>query len=244
MPHQTARHCGLAHRGLSSCTYGYNSPLKYTDPSGHVAVCITCPPSRGYRPTDDGERPRRTGGDIPVQIVKPLPKINVPSGGSLKPQPKINIPSGGTQKPQPKINIPGGATGAPGPFINIPVPDPFGQDKVIAAKETNDEKFGSTLEPGPFAGDSIPAHGSDRNFTDEERAQIDAIGYATGCHTCGTKDPGTTSGHFIPDHQPPNALNVDGQSQRLYPHCLSCSLQQGGEVRVQKLRDKDKSDGK
>ena len=33
------------------------------------------------------------------------------------------------------------------------------------------------------------------------------LGSKTGCHTCGTFAPGTRSGNFVPDHQPPNALN-------------------------------------
>ena len=89
----------------------------------------------------------------------------------------------------------------------------------------------STLRPGPNAGDSIPARGSDRDFTPEERERINEIGNKTGCHTCGSKNPGTKSGNFVPDHQPPNALNPDGDPQRLYPHCLSCSRTQGGQVR-------------
>jgi RHS repeat-associated protein len=87
-----------------------------------------------------------------------------------------------------------------------------------------------TTKPGPYAGDSIEAKSPDKDFTEEEREAIDAIGQATGCHSCGTKNPGTKSGHFIPDHQPPSALNPSGLPQRLYPHCLSCSRLQGGQV--------------
>jgi RHS repeat-associated protein len=87
-----------------------------------------------------------------------------------------------------------------------------------------------TTKPGPFAGDSIEARGPDRDFTEEEREAIDAIGQATGCHSCGTTNPGTISGHFVPDHQPPNALNPSNSPQRLYPQCLSCSRTQGGQI--------------
>jgi RHS repeat-associated protein len=89
-----------------------------------------------------------------------------------------------------------------------------------------------TLKPGPYAGDSIKARGPDRDFTPEERDQINEIGGDTGCHTCGSIDPGTQSGNFIPDHQPPSALNPNGATQRLYPQCLSCSRIQGGQVRA------------
>lgn len=82
---------------------------------------------------------------------------------------------------------------------------------------------------GPFARESIPARGAGR-LRESEQQQIDAIGRLFGCHTCGTTEPGTGSGRFIGDHQIPSALNVDGRSQRLFPHCLSCSLKQGGHV--------------
>lgn len=83
------------------------------------------------------------------------------------------------------------------------------------------------IGPGPFATRSIPARGPERNFRVPERAAINEIGV---CHTCGTTDPGTRSGNFIPDHQMPNALNPPGRAQRLFPHCLSCSLRQGGWI--------------
>jgi hypothetical protein len=82
---------------------------------------------------------------------------------------------------------------------------------------------------GPFAQDSIPARGPGR-LRESEQRQVDAIGRLFGCHTCGTTEPGTGSGRFIGDHQIPSALNPAGQSQRLFPHCLSCSLRQGGSV--------------
>jgi hypothetical protein len=63
--------------------------------------------------------------------------------------------------------------------------------------------FGQTLKPGPHAKKSIPARGPERDFTDAERTAIDQIGKKYGCHTCGTKKPGTKDEHFIPDHQPP-----------------------------------------
>ena len=83
------------------------------------------------------------------------------------------------------------------------------------------------IGPGPFASESIPARGPSRDFTNQERAEIDRIGYSTGCHTCGTRVPGTIRGHFIPDHQLPTALNPSARPQRLYPHCVGCSRNQG-----------------
>jgi hypothetical protein len=83
---------------------------------------------------------------------------------------------------------------------------------------------------GPFAGDSIPARGPERDFTADEREEINKIGAESGCHTCGSIDPGTSSGNFVPDHQPPSALNPMGGAQRLFPQCLTCSRRQGGWI--------------
>ncbi len=68
-------------------------------------------------------------------------------------------------------------------------------------------------------------------FSDEERLQINEIGARSGCHTCGTKNPGTRSGNWIGDFQPPGALNWASQKQRIYPHCLFCKKCQGAGVR-------------
>ena len=96
--------------------------------------------------------------------------------------------------------------------------------------------YTSTLEPGPHAGESIPARGPGRDFTAAERDSINRIGRETGCHTCGTTNPNTKGGNFIPDHQPPNALNPYNEPQRLYPHCSTCSRTQGGEIRTYQRR--------
>ena len=95
-----------------------------------------------------------------------------------------------------------------------------------------------TLKPGPFASESVLARGPERNFTRLEREQINIIGFKDGCHTCGSKEPGTKSGDFIPDHQTPNALNIEDNPQRLYPHCKKCSLRQAGQVTQAKRRAK------
>jgi len=56
------------------------------------------------------------------------------------------------------------------------------------------------------------------------------IGNDTGCHSCGSKTPGT-NGNWIPDHQPPLNLNPNNVPMDLYPHCLRCSRVQGGQIR-------------
>jgi len=88
----------------------------------------------------------------------------------------------------------------------------------------------ATTGLGKFAGESIPARSAARDFTSAERAEVNGIGSKTGCQTCGTTNPGTKSGNFVPDHQPPSALNVKGESQRLYPQCINCSREQGLEI--------------
>jgi len=83
------------------------------------------------------------------------------------------------------------------------------------------------FKPGEYAEESIVARSSSQKFTEAERTLINNIGEKTGCHTCGTKIPGTKSGNFIPDHQPVSALNANRTLQRLYPQCLKCSRAQG-----------------
>lgn len=86
------------------------------------------------------------------------------------------------------------------------------------------------IGPGPHAGESIPARGPERDFTAAERREINRIGSETGCHTCSDRNPGTLLDNFVPDHQPPNALNYSGRAQRLYPQCIYCSKAQGGWI--------------
>jgi len=96
--------------------------------------------------------------------------------------------------------------------------------------ETSADSQTSTVKPGPHAGRSIPARGPQPKFNSAERSQINDIGSETGCHSCGTTDPGTKSGNFVPDHQDPTAFNEPGEPQRLYPQCLDCSRKQGLEI--------------
>lgn len=108
------------------------------------------------------------------------------------------------------------------------VREELGRAQSRAAGET------SAIPIGPYASESIPARGAQRNFTSEERREVDRMGNQHGCHTCGTMTPGSKLGHWVPDHQAPSALSRPGATQRLYPQCLSCSYQQGGEVTQQR----------
>lgn len=96
------------------------------------------------------------------------------------------------------------------------------------AQNRLDQLRGFGIGIGPFAGESIPARTSGRNFTKSERAEVNRIGRASGCHTCGTTEPGTRLGNFVPDHQVPSAMTPARQS--LFPHCLACSHRQGAWI--------------
>ncbi|WP_251962127.1 RHS repeat-associated core domain-containing protein [Pseudomonas sp. Marseille-Q5299] len=111
---------------------------------------------------------------------------------------------------------------------DTPLPSPGNMHN---ESDTSNSPPRDTLKPGSFAGESIPARGPGRDWSKSERDQINGIGKKSGCHTCGNTDPGTKSGNFVPDHQTPSALNAAGNPQRLYPHCLTCSRVQGGQVR-------------
>jgi RHS repeat-associated protein len=79
--------------------------------------------------------------------------------------------------------------------------------------------------------ESIPAGPSAKPTAAQQRA-INEMGEAHGCHTCGATSPGTKSGNWVGDHQPPTAQNAPGNPQVYKPQCLACSRQQGGEVRA------------
>lgn len=103
-------------------------------------------------------------------------------------------------------------------------------DSAAALARANKLAVNRALQ-GPFTGEALPARGPGRDFTAAERREINRIGRETGCHSCGTKDPGTTSGNFFIDHQPPTILNYQNREQRLQPHCRGCSARQGPFVR-------------
>lgn len=98
------------------------------------------------------------------------------------------------------------------------------------------ELQGMGIGPGPFAQESIPARSTTRKLQKEEQQEINRIGSTYGCHTCGTTQPKTKTENFIGDHQLPNAIVTPGGSQRLFPHCLICSLRQGGHITRMKWR--------
>ena len=73
-------------------------------------------------------------------------------------------------------------------------------------------RFPAGVGPGPFASKPIPVGPGPKPGPAVQR-QLNAEGREHGCHTCGTKDPGTPNGNFIGDHQPPTALISPGEKQ-------------------------------
>jgi RHS repeat-associated protein len=195
---------------LNRYAYAQNAPLRFTDPTGHCVGLLAG--------------------------VDTLTCIALIGGGMLLAGALVAVaasPSTGMRWSDydwTDWSLPGFAVedseAGDDPVYLAPSQRPQTDDPQAA---TSDKKP-TTLAPGPYAGESIPARGPGRDFTPEERDRIDEIGRTTGCHTCGATDPGTRSGRFIPDHQPPNQLNPDNRPQRLYPHCRQCSQRQDGEV--------------
>lgn len=87
---------------------------------------------------------------------------------------------------------------------------------------------GTPVGPGPNATGWITAPPTNRRLNPGEQAAINDIGRRNGCHRCGRREPGTPSGNFVGDHQMPKSM---GTPTRIYPHCLGCSMSQGGLVR-------------
>ena len=83
--------------------------------------------------------------------------------------------------------------------------------------------------PSSAVPQEIPAGPSARP-TAAQQSAINEMGEAHGCSTCGATTPGTKSGNWVGDHQPPTALNKDSGPQVYKPQCLQCSRQQGGQV--------------
>lgn len=121
-----------------------------------------------------------------------------------------------------------------------PRPSAYGTVEGLIAAHRADaqqarERFGELqyngIIPGPYFREGIPARGPDRNFRRGEHEQINEFLARHGCHTCGTRNPGTPNGNAVLDHQPPTRYNPLGRRQYLLPQCLACSRRQGGWIK-------------
>jgi hypothetical protein len=97
----------------------------------------------------------------------------------------------------------------------------------LQARERFFELQQNGIVPGPYFREGIPARGPSRDFRRGEHEQINEFLARHGCHTCGTRDPGTPRGNAVLDHQPPTRYNPLRKRQFLLPQCLACSRRQG-----------------
>jgi hypothetical protein len=98
---------------------------------------------------------------------------------------------------------------------------------------------------GSFARPKLGIPATDRYATNAQRAAVERIGRAMGCHTCGSRRLLTrtaTDGvvKFVGDHMPPKAVANQLNQQwhrrllgrtvsfRFFPQCVPCSSKQGG----------------
>jgi RHS repeat-associated protein len=102
----------------------------------------------------------------------------------------------------------------------------------IAHSADLDPENPGLLQPGPNAGEGVAGEPGKRANKGQQEG-VNQEGDARGCHGCGASSPGTRSGNWIGDHQPPSATNP-GETARLYPHCVRCSARQGPAVRAAK----------
>ncbi|GGR85535.1 MULTISPECIES: polymorphic toxin-type HINT domain-containing protein [Streptomyces] len=104
-----------------------------------------------------------------------------------------------------------------------------GETPVLVHNASPGQKCDLTLGAGPHAREGVALVNGDID-EDGVRDLINESGNAHGCHTCGSRVPGTKKGEWIPDHQPASSLVPFGFPQTAYPHCLICARMQGGVV--------------
>lgn len=135
-----------------------------------------------------------------------------------------------------------------------------GQDRPASPPTAADFAPGATYTLGPgynattggynSSGQYVPGYAvcppyfsptAQAGWPDEVQATVDNAGYTFGCHSCGSRDPGSDTGHFTPDHVPTvsaqEAAAASGNpipfSQvRYYPHCRRCSDAQRDQSRT------------
>jgi RHS repeat-associated protein len=204
-------------RYFNRYAYAFNSPYSFTDPDGRCPTCDRF--SDNYaQAVKQGRQGEFNAFVIPAAIVVAVLAAPV-------------VAEVGTAA----LANPGTANAIASGIIEAGAGEALGGASLAAGAGA----AASKLKPGAFAAESIPARSASQTFTSGERAAVNEIGQATGCHSCGTTNPGTKSGNFVPDHQPVSSLNTANAPQRLYPQCLTCSRQQGLEA-AKELRNKDK----
>jgi RHS repeat-associated protein len=190
----------------NSYAYARNNPIKHVDPEGDFAFLI---PLIAYGIWQAAE--------VGLTVMDTVNAVEILQSSDATTAEKAISVVGAVAG----LALPGGGYGS---VVNKV------DDVADGVKAIGGVKGVQTLAPGSFAQESIPARSSARNFTREEVAKVNEMENKNGCHTCGTKDPGTARGNFVKDHQPPTGLNQNNQLQKLLHQCIGCSRQQGGAV--------------
>lgn len=113
-------------------------------------------------------------------------------------------------------------------FLRTDITATEASNSVIEEMDEDEDHFWATALLAGWGEAWIPGHSGHVTDADRENVTTKAESKEVGCHIC-ENGPGTTTGRYIPDHQPPNVLASGGYTGafRFYPHCLSCSNKQG-----------------
>jgi RHS repeat-associated protein len=181
-------------QSLNLYTYGENNPTTFGYPDGHCPPCGEAVLAGGdvsvsgaFFSLGSVLLPAGLGGALAIYAIN-----TIASNNNVKANATLEEVHASNQLIQAKAAA-NADKGSPAPGTQTGKDQPGKDGK------------GTTLQPGPHAGEGIPARGPQPSFTPGERDAINAQGRDTGCHTCGSTDPGTKSGNFVPDHQPPQA---------------------------------------
>ena len=207
-------------QSLNLYTYVLNNPLSHADADGHCD-------QNGQNCSVWDHVAGAVGGVlnvVPGTLNLGIQAINAVSGAVGGPQlDQLPMIQADTHASQGGLDV--------GTAATIAYPAASVAADITTAGMAIGEVRTATAGEAASAPDSIPAGPSARPTTAQQNG-INAMGDAHGCSTCGATSPGTKSGNWVGDHQPPTALKQPGESQVYKPQCLQCSRQQGGQVRA------------
>jgi RHS repeat-associated protein len=203
-------------QSLNLYSYVKNNPTATRDEDGHCpdGICQNIATASPDRVDEQGE----ASSDAVVGAAKGL--WNMVAGAWNTGAELLNAQTAASS-----------STGTPYGVPTLPMAQPTNITQAVsgAVAQTAVVISGTVGESKPAVPEEIPAGPSARP-TAAQQSAINEMGEAHGCSTCGAPTPGTKSGNWVGDHQPPTALNNDGGPQVYRPQCLQCSRQQGGQV--------------